>query len=189
MNATQRGKKDLLLMLLKESVNKFYEEQEDLFTRTGMEQTCVGHIYFYMQTLLKNDDRFVDFKALHLDIEYGKNGDFPKWIDSKKKRPDIILHRRANLSMNYKGNDKNTMVLEFKTRFATDENIKKDEKKLCGFTYPNQNNEYPYKYFLGVLIQLEKENPQYTFFQNGAKIPEINLLEWELWKKGTSCKQ
>ncbi|MDR0206120.1 MAG: hypothetical protein LBI45_02535 [Bacteroidales bacterium] len=161
------NKLELLLTLLEESVEKCYQQDFTLIDRS-MERASVARIYYYMQDLLKNDNRFTALAHYNLDGEYNKNGERVKRTDHSinGKLPDIILHKRLS-------NSENTMILELK---ATRRDIENDFIKLMDFTNPNANNLY--NYFLGVFVMLKRNTPQYTYFQNG-KVTKKKDLNYE----------
>lgn len=153
--------KNLLITLLKEAVEKCYENDISLIERS-MEQACVARIFFYMQCLICDDERFTFFKKLSLDCEYNKNGQHIKETPRcpKGTRPDLVLHER-------KENRNNKLVVEFKPRKcsyriykATGQ--KMDIIKLEDFTAPGI-----YNYSLGVFVKLNKRKPNYMFFEDG----------------------
>ena len=157
------NKKDLLVSLLKESVDKLYQEHVCLLVRSGMEQAAVARVFFYMQVALYTDPRFIQFRSLYLDSEYNKNGIAPKILYGAPTRPDLILHNRC-----YGETSTNVLVVEFKVE---NENIEDDYRKLCGYTSQHEQ----YKYFLGVSVKLNRENAVYKYFQKGQEKVEAEL--------------
>jgi hypothetical protein len=171
IDSSDPNNKALLLTLLEESVKKCYTHDKSLITRGGMEQACVARIYYYMQRALEQDRRFELFSGYNLDNEYNKNGETPKTViienETRRVRPDIILHRRGDLSC-----DHNILVVEFKVWSNT--NDTRDTVKLKEFT--KQSNGY--NYVLGVSVKLNKNDIRYTCFQNGDVSGEERL--WSL---------
>jgi hypothetical protein len=157
------NKKDLLLSLLKESVDKLYLESVCLMVRSGMEQAAVARIFFYMQTAIYTDPRFSQFRELYLDSEYNKNGTGQKFLYGIPTRPDLILHNRR-----YGETATNMLVVEFKVE---DEDVENDYRKLSGYTSQHEQ----YKYFLGVFVKLNRENASYKYFQDGQEKDEMVL--------------
>jgi len=161
-----QAKKELLLTLLKEAVDKCYEKDSSLIDRS-MERASVARIYYYLQRALEQDGRFDSY---YLDGEYNKN---KKGIKSTLRcpngtMPDIILHKRSSYrDSGYKKGD-NLLVIEFKS--ATGKSKKLDGKsvdfiKLEDFT----DDDGDYRYFLGVFVKLGKRIPEYKLFQNGRE--------------------
>ena len=107
------SKKDLLLTVLRESVDKCYQNDLSLIDR-GMEQASVARIFFYMQEALQYDNRFESLKHYNLDSEYNKNKKRVKETPRCKHgtRPDIILHTRLE-------NSHNLLIVEFKAQNAS----------------------------------------------------------------------
>lgn len=144
--------KDLLLSLLKESVNKCYQDDRTLIDR-GMEQASVARIFYYMQTALNTDQRFESLNRFNLDNEYNKNGEHIKATPRCQRgtRPDIILHNRVSGR-----GARNILVIEFKPykgkiRKYQDTNRSLDFVKLEDFTARDT-----YRFFLGVFVKLKK---------------------------------
>ncbi len=165
--------KDLLLLLLKESVDKCYRDDRTLIDR-GMEQASVARIFYYMQTALKNDARYENLSRFYLDNEYNKNGEHIKATlrCPKGTRPDIILHNRVS---GHTAN--NLMVLEFKSckgkfRKHQETNQPLDYVKLEDFTARDA-----YRFFLGVFVKLKKAGVDYKYFQNGRQLDEGDLRD------------
>jgi len=159
--------KDLLLALLKESVDVCYKKDWVLIER-GMERASVARIYYYMNRALEQDERFGVLSKYNLDTEYNKNGEQIKRTARFKRgtQPDIILHHR--LDEPYQDN---LLIIEFKCRKR---NSSRDKEKLEDFT----SKESGYNYFLGVLVILNKENVEYEYFQDGCIKQEIELLRF-----------
>ena len=147
--------------LLKKAVEKCYKNDRVLIERS-MEQACVARIFFYMQEMINNNQKFNEYRNYNLDCEYNKNGEEVKSTPRclKGTRPDIILHERME-------NNKNILVVEFKaakgkTRYYKDTNVSIDYVKLEDFTDPTI-----YNYKLGVYVKLNKRKPKYILFKNG----------------------
>lgn len=126
------NKKDLLLILLRESVDTCYCNDNILIKR-GMEQASVARIYYYMQKALEQDERFAKLSQYQLDCEYNKNGQKPKRTPRFKNgtRPDIILHNRMDEPC-----QDNVLILEFKPKLknGSDSIPQRDKEKLEDFT-------------------------------------------------------
>ena len=146
----------LLITLLQKAVAECYSKDNYLIEQS-MEQASVARVFYYMQTLINFDERFVYLKDYNLDCEYNKNGQHIKATPRCKNgtRPDMILHERGS-------NNHNILVVEFKSDNGSRGNRVNDIIKLEDFT-----SEYVYKYQLGVLVKLLKEESNYTFFKNG----------------------
>lgn len=151
-----------LLRLLKEAVNRVYAEDRFLLTcdegnRKGLEQAFVFRTGIYLHALLAG----TKFSVLDLDSEYNKNGNqakitprFPNGI-----RPDLLLHERLL-------NTSNKLAIEFKGWWNG--GSKRDKEKLEDLTNP----EYPYRYSLGVFVELGKQAVTYRLFMNGREVFE-----------------
>ncbi|MCL2592399.1 MAG: hypothetical protein FWD82_03445 [Defluviitaleaceae bacterium] len=158
-------KKDLLLTLLKESVDKCYKKDIDLID-CGMERASVAKIHCYMVGALEYDKRFEAFSKYNLENEYNKNGKNPKKTENftKGAQPDIILHYRLD-----KPHKDNLLVVEFKSFDGKDH--ERDKLKLKDFT----GEESGYNYFLGVFVILHIDGPEYMYFQDGYEKPYDEL--------------
>lgn len=156
----------ILINLLKEAVEKCYQNDKNLIDRGGMEQACVARIFYYMQDLIYHDSRYVFFKNYNLDCEYNKNMQEQKVLPRcpKGTRPDLILHCRED-----RPRRDNQLIVEFKAR--TSSMTEKDRIKLEDFTHPDRG----YAYKLGIFVKLNKKEALYTFYQNGSKILEGNI--------------
>lgn len=160
--------KGLLLDLLKTAVSKCYADDKTLIDR-GMEQASVARIFYYMQKLIAEEDRFKVFNNYSLDSEYNKNGQHIKETPRFKNgtKPDIVLHKRWPIEP-----QDNLLVVEFKSRYGgfgekyKNTNMPRDFVKLEDFT-----NNSIYDYFLGVFVKLYKKEADYTLFKFGQKIP------------------
>ena len=131
------------------------------------ERAIVFRFAHYLQNILDQDKQF---NGYNLDCEYNRNGIECKALPAFPNGvyPDVILHRRGR-------NDKNLLVIEFKTYWNRDQH--NDIKKLKGFTDPKGN----YKYILGlaVLIERNRENVCITPVSNGVKHAAIvGSREW-----------
>lgn len=162
-------KKDLLLTLLEESVEKCYKHDFTLIERS-MEQASVARIFFYMQEALKYDERFTLLSQYNLDSEYNKEGYSPKKTSRFKHgtRPDIILHNRFDQPQ-----QSNLLILEFKPKLQSGaiDIPKRDKEKLEDFTH----RECGFDYFLGVFIRLNEQKAEYRYFQNGCEVKKGDL--------------
>ena len=164
------SKVELLITLVKEAVKKCYIDDKTLIER-NMEQASVARIFYYMQRKIDTNIKFKQLREYNLDCEYNKNMYTPKRLveDERGKRPDIILHKRMS-------NNNNLLILEFKNginNLHQDNLINDDYDKLKAFT--NQNGIY--KYFLGVSVKLNDEEPVYVFFQNGQETAREDLSD------------
>ncbi len=126
-------------------------EQSDGEDRKGNEQTIAFRVGIHLHELLKRSD----YSCLNLDCEYNKHGDNPKSVNDKAIRPDLLIHSRGN-------DDKNILVVEFAGWWKSEEDLEKDKAKLEALTKPDGE----YRYRLGVLVKIEKENPSYTYYPN-----------------------
>ena len=87
-----------LISLLKKAVKKFYENDNLLVCKGGMEQACVFRIGIYLNELIKNHPRF---NNLNLDCEYNKSSRGNKRLRGISVRPDLIIHERKKSCNNY----------------------------------------------------------------------------------------
>lgn len=157
--------------LLQRAVKKCYKKDSWLIIN-NMEQASVARIFYYMQEIINKENKFKEFRLLHLDCEYGKlhNG-VKSTYHFPTTRPDIILHSRGN-------REHNIIIVEFKSQEGTEENYSdgntRDSVKLKDFTC--SNGDYAYK--LGVFVKLNHDEAEYTYFQNGNQVeePTANLI-------------
>ena len=166
-------KQELLLTLLKESVEKCYNNESDLtLIERGMERASVARIFYYMQESINYDDcnRFEQFKPYNLDCEYNKNEDNIKCTTRcpNGTTPDMILHERST-------NSHNLLVVEFKSRNAQIR-IHQGTRKQIDFVkledFTNQSGVY--KYLLGVYVKLNEDGAEYICFQDGDEVARFN---------------
>lgn len=161
--------KELLIELLKQSVEKCYAQDMALIERS-MEQASVARIFYYMQRAIDTEEKFEELQEYNLDCEYNKNGEEIKFTERcpKGTKPDLILHKRGE-------NASNLLVVEFKANCARDRQYRnfgksKDIIKLEDFT-----NGAIYNYFLGVFVKLSLGRADYQYFQNGQLKEEKEL--------------
>lgn len=137
-----------------------------------MERSCAFRIGHYLcNKLIQDEARKKRFGKYHVDMEYNKKGDQPKIIKDRRRRPDLIVHRRSV-------DDDNLLVVEFKhslkrTTSRYKAQIFKDKDKLKGFTC--ESGEYKYK--LGVLVEVGAFKADCTYFCRGEEVTE------EEWRK------
>ncbi|MCM1266022.1 MAG: hypothetical protein NC200_07470 [Candidatus Gastranaerophilales bacterium] len=154
-----------LKSILEEALKRFYDsEAQEFLSKKGVERSCVFRIGMYIQDLMWHDiDKY--YNDLNLDCEYNKDFGQPKRNDKNEiVSPDLIIHKRNT--------DINLMVIEFKGYWNT--NTDGDLVKLKEFTKPDGK----YRYKLGALVVLNKNNTEITYFENGAEtIKEVGTLE------------
>ncbi len=117
-------------------------DNEDIGFHHVGERSIVFRFAFYLQQILYDRNIYCDYD---LDCEYNRNGAKPKIIYSLKKNvyPDLIIHQRGS-------NDKNLLVMEFKTYWNIDQ--QNDIDKINAFLENTEKNSYNYKYGIAVLI-------------------------------------
>lgn len=171
------SKKDLLITLLEEAVNKCYENDKTLIDRS-MEQASVARIFYYMQRTIDTDNRFEQFREYSLDCEYNKNKQHIKETPRcfKGTRPDMILHKR------WQGEDDrfcqdNMLIVEFKPRKTTMKRYEQTKQYIDFIKLEDFTKSEVYHYFLGVFVKLNKNGAQYTFFQNGQETAKEALRD------------
>ena len=173
---------NLILKLLKQSVDLVYQNDKYLIKHSVHEQDISHRIAFYFENLLGNYAWFTK-KGYSVEVEYNKNFDDSKRVykkcsdcqladcDIKQQkykietysescRPDIIIHKRGKNNNSYRDYN-NLLVVEVK---KNDPSSKEDFAKLSAFTCKNSD----YKYNLGVYVNLNTKKPEY--FQNGKKL-------------------
>lgn len=149
--------------ILNEAILMLYRNDQSLVDRGGMEQACVSRIYYYLQTLMKDDN---ELQGYNLDCEYNKNGEDAKWcmdVDTGEKfktRPDLILHKRAT-------NQDNLVIIEFKGWWNNGDNS--DVRKLKAFTNPDGM----YRYKIGIFVKLNRNMAQYSYFKDAQEITNL----------------
>lgn len=145
-----------LKYMLTEAIDTAYRNDHDLFTRGGLEQSCVFRIGYYLQKLIDNDNELHNY---NLDCEYNKNGYNSKTTPRfpKGTRPDLILHERTS-------NQYNLLMVEFKGWWS--KKSRNDHLKLEDFT----SLTCGYQYKLGAYVILGKENSKITYFIDGRQI-------------------
>jgi hypothetical protein len=151
---------EFLIATLRNAVASVYGEERSLLKfsdgdRRGLEQAFVFRTGIYLSKLLVN----TYYESLDLDSEYNKNhGDPKKAINFPKGiRPDLIVHKRDY-------NDENKLVVEFKGYW--DDGIENDLKKLADLTSADDK----YKYAIGALVIIGKDEATYRLFSNGVEI-------------------
>ena len=170
------SKIDLLIELLKKSVDKCYADDKTLIDRS-MEQASVARIFYYMQRSIDTEDRFECFREYSLDCEYNKNGEHIKKTPRcpKGTRPDLILHKRWNTDELYTMD--NLLVVEFKPRKANYKKFENTGKYIDIIKLEDFTDMECYNYFLGVFVKLNKNTAQYTYFQNGQETAREDLSD------------
>lgn len=144
--------------LLKNSIEKVYQESPSLLEKKGIEQAIVFRVGIHLHSMIKEENALARY---HLDCEYNKKGDNPKKdINGNVIRPDLLIHKR--------GEDNNILAVEFKGGW-NQKNIDNDKDKLCNLTHPAQG----YAYQLGILVILNKDSPKYIFYKNGEAINNL----------------
>jgi hypothetical protein len=158
---SEQEKIDLIVNLLKQAVNKIYEDDKTLLSIKENERTIVFHIGRYLIDLMRP---FKCISNYNVDCEYNRDGIKPKTSNEinpdgtlKKIFPDLIVHIRTDPD--------NLLVVEVKGYWNNDDR-KHDIKKLEFYT--NQNEKFKYK--IGVLIELKLNSPQYRYFKDGEEI-------------------
>lgn len=170
------SRKDLLITLLEEAVNKCYENDKTLIDRS-MEQASVARIFYYMQRTIDTDDKFKQFREYSLDCEYNKDKKKPKITPrcAKGTRPDLVLHKRWNTEEPY--TQDNILAVEFKPRRAKYKKFNNTEKCIDFVKLEDFTNMDCYNYFLGIFVKLNKNKARYTFFQNGQETAKEALRD------------
>lgn len=153
--------------LLHSAVSAAYAEphllkKSDGEGREGNEQTIVFRVGIHLHELLKR----TEYSHLNLDCEYNKHGDDPKRSEDDLIRPDLLIHSRDN-------DKENIMVVEFAGWWKRVKDVQKDKSKLKNLT--KQSGDY--RYSLGILITIDKENPRYIYYRDGNELNEIKLNE------------
>jgi hypothetical protein len=164
------NKLELLLTLLKESVEKCYQQDFTLIKRS-MEQASVARVYYYMQEKIYNDERFLVFRdEYHLDNEYNKNGTHIKSTPRCKygTRPDIILHKRSEEEYTTQLNP-NLLVVEFKSKNGRSRKYGNTDKSIDFVKLEDFTKESTYNYFIGVFVKLKTNGAEYKYFQQGTE--------------------
>ncbi|WP_295100705.1 hypothetical protein [uncultured Candidatus Kuenenia sp.] len=148
-------KKENLVKLVKQALKKVYDEQKYLIDNKVHERSIVFWFGIYLYELVK-DTKFSEY---NLDFEYNRNYKQPKSTKNFRAGtyPDIILHKRGS-------NEDNLLIIEFKPYWENDINI--DLRKLKDFT----DNKGKYKYLMGFLIVIEKDQPIIKSVINGEVI-------------------
>ena len=151
--------------LLKNAIEEFYSNDNELIAVKGMEQACVFRIGLYLYNLMQRDNKLSQFD---LDCEYNKSNKGTKILDDVKVRPDLIIHKR-NLN-NDIPNQKNTLVVEFKGWWNNNLN---DINKLKKFT----DERYNYLYPLAVWVKLGKTSNEtiFRYFKDGQEVEKNDL--------------
>lgn len=151
-----------LVNLLHHAVRQVYEEDRPLLqfegeNRQGLEQAFVFRVGIRLHELLKG----TKYEALDLDSEYNKSHEnqkiterFPEGI-----RPDLIVHQRDT-------HIHNKMAVEFKGWWNND--VVRDKQKLEDLTSPYGE----FKYIIGVLIHIGREEASCNYFINGQELEE-----------------
>ena len=140
--------------LLKNAIEEFYSNDNELIAVKGMEQACVFRIGLYLYNLMQRDNKLSQFD---LDCEYNKSNKGTKILDDVKVRPDLIIHKR-NLNNDIPG--------------WWNKNLN-DINKLKKFT----DERYNYLYPLAVWVKLGKTSNEtiFRYFKNGQEVEENDL--------------
>ena len=138
--------------LVNQALDMLYERDMHLITNHAVnsrgkdEQHHVGErsiVFRFAHYLLNLIDDNGGFAEYDLDCEYNRNGAECKALPSfpNGTYPDVIIHKRGS-------NDKNLLVIEFKTYWNHDRS--NDKKKLLEFTDPN--GRYKFKKGISFLL-------------------------------------
>lgn len=148
-----------LIKLVNYTLDELYTKEKYLLENNSSERNLVFHFSRYFLKNIENNEKYKDY---NVECEYGNNHKFKKTISINNKihqiYPDFILHKRGS-------NDHNLLAIEFK---KNNSNNKKDEIKLISLT----DNNYEYKYKLGLFINLKKTRKDIEIIKyiNGKKI-------------------
>lgn len=136
---------DELESITRRVLTRLYQEDINLISRKGLEQSIAFRFGLYFSSLIRDTPWLSEFS---LDMEYNKNGNQPKYIPSRRRgvRPDFILHKRGN-------NDGNVLIIEFKGWWDRRHRVD-DRNKILDFTNPAGQ----YAYGLGILVEFNKND-------------------------------
>jgi len=148
--------KNKLKRLLQNATDKLYLNDLNLMSRTGLERSVQFRLGLYLHDELSSTD---EFKDLDLDVEYTKNGQGSKILDSKPNgaQPDIILHKREHENPT---NENNYLVIELKG-WWDGRSREDDVTKLTQFVI----KEGVYKFALGALIELGTTTAEISYYE------------------------
>lgn len=150
-----------LIEIVNETLDKLYTNESYLFKSNSSERNMVFHFARYFLEIIKEKDFY---KNYNVDCEYNRDLLDPKMcavLGYKKEKhriyPDFIFHERGT-------NENNMLAIEFKKNRRRSE---EDNNKLMFLT----NNEFRYKYRLGLFIKLTKERTSVEIVKyiNGKK--------------------
>lgn len=132
------------------SLAQLYQNDGELIQRGGMEQA----VSFRFGMHLLGQCQQIDWlRHMHFDMEYNKNGLYPKRTPRRPNgvRPDLIIHTRNS-------NENNLLIIEIKG-WWNPEPRDNDRIKLEDFVH----QEGEYKYGCGVFLDLKPTScvPEY----------------------------
>ncbi len=158
-----------------EALDTLYVEDSDLIDRDVNERSITHRLAIHLERA------FHDWE-FHVDCEYNRNGNNPKYIilsqedrrilnedisctdtEAKTAYPDIIIHRRRN-------NDQNLLIIEAKKGSEGmddqwNQNEFLDRRKLEAFTSDRQD----YCYRWGVFIRFQPDRAVVKWFRYGSE--------------------
>lgn len=148
--------KNQLDLLLKESLEQLIKNDRYLLEHDVHEQSISSKLGFYLNTKITPRSK----GGWDVDVEYNRNGDFPKSLQAVGiVRPDVLIHRRS-LNNNEKIEENNLLIIEMKKNPSPKER-EDDIKIIRAFI-----KEYPYHYCFGAFISLN------------IKTPDVYKIEW-----------
>jgi len=143
--------------LIEEALKELIRRDKDLIHRKVREE-CINHrLACYLEQFLSEYKCGIEY---NVDLEYNKNYNAPKRINTKAIRPDITIHKREN-------NDNNLIVFEIKKNYTD----RHDLEKIRGLF------RSPYNYKYGCLISYlpEKEYIKVKLLSNQGDVEEFRV--------------
>jgi hypothetical protein len=139
--------------LVERALKELYRADLSLITRRANEPGIVFRFGLYFNTLVW----LSGYRHLNVDAEYGKNGVVAKRVRKRDTNdegalvyPDLILHQREHNRLNH-------LVLEFKGHWNKEDRYD-DIYKVEQFTDQDAPAPYDYRYGLGGLVEMRKDN-------------------------------
>ena len=133
-----------LKQILKKCIDELYSKDAYLIEHDVHEQAISSAFSCYLKRY---------FHEWDVDTEYNRNGLSPKKLQGKKKRPDVIIHKRG-LNNDYGTEINNLLIIEIKKE-PTPEEENEDLEKIDAYI-----EEPPFSYRFGVFIKLQKNKDE-----------------------------
>lgn len=138
-----------LQIIVVKALEQLIKNDRYLIEHDVHEQSISSKLAYYLSSLISPRSK----GGWDVDVEYNRNGEIPKAILRKDRRPDIIIHRRGlNNPNGYEEN--NLLIIQIKKNPPAKDKAK-DIETIKAFI-----SEPPFYYCFGVFIGLDRKMPE-----------------------------